>query len=454
MFLNGMCRDGIETTVHNPIRYPVAAAPGHRFGTAVFLCLLVALCLTGCSKSGEEVKAGDRSRAAAPIPVAVTTIAPRKVDIYATYPGRIRGAREVEVRSRIEGILLRRHYNEGALVETGELLFTINPEPFRATVKQRKAQLAKARANLNQAQEVWERVSHLYEINAVSEAERDEARAKLKTAQAGVALARANLEAAQIKLDYASVEAPLSGVTSLEEVDVGALVTPGTLLTTITQLDPVHVRFSVPAEDAMMRQKALAAMHQKDAPKVTRAVNLILPSGKTYEPGGFVDFTQSTIDPNTGTVRLRATFENANRELVPGRFVRVRIRLETRKNAIVVPNKAIADSQTQTRVFVVTEDSKAKPVAVTLGPTVADGRIIKQGLAAGDRVIIIGLGQVHPGAKVKIKPRAQLALGSAGNENMAAGAAKKSAQDSNAGETPGANQGDPASSKGASEPSR
>src|SRR5699024_9170738 len=166
----------------------------------------------------------------------------------------------------------------------------------------------------------------LYQNNAASKAERDKAKAGLETARAGVQLAEANLDSAQIDLDYTTVEAPLSGVTSLQEIDEGALVTHGTLLTTITQLDPVHVLFSVPAEDALMREKALAAMGRENG--TTRKASLILPGGDVYEQTGEVDFTQSTIDPNTGTVRLRASFDNAGRHLVPGRYVRIRIRLE------------------------------------------------------------------------------------------------------------------------------
>lgn len=387
-----------------------AFASKYALAFGVPLLLVAVTMLAGCSGGDAKKNKSDKST---PVPVAIKTVKPGTVDLYATYPGRIQGAREVEVRARVEGILIRRHYNEGEVVETGELLFTISPEPFKATVQQREAKLAQARANLNQAQEVWERVSHLFAINAVSEAERDEAYAKLQTAQAAVELAQANLEAAQIQLDYTSVEAPLGGVTSLEEVDVGARVTPGTLLTTITQLDPVHVRFAVPAEDAMMRQQALAAM-VKDGEAANSAMRrqafLIMPSGKRYEQAGFVDFTQSTIDPTTGTVRMRAVFDNSDHELVPGRFVQVRIRLETRHNTIVVPNKAIADSQTQTFVLVVTDDSKAKSVPVELGPTVEGGRIIESGLEAGDRVIVVGLGQVKPGDKVEIKPIEKVAL--------------------------------------------
>lgn len=395
---------------------PNASPRRRQLRSGVLLLLVISAALAGCGGGSEAAKQeGRRSRP--PVPVAVKTVQPGDVAIYATYPGRIKGAREVEVQSRVKGILLRRHYSEGEFVEAGELLFTIDPSLYKARVQQRKAQLQKAQANLEQAREVWQRVSNLYQANAVSEARRDEAYAKLQTAQAAVALAKANLEAARIKLDYTTVEAPLGGVTSLEEVDVGALISRGTVLTTITQVDPVHVLFAVPAEDALMGEKPLAAVVRRvDAGEevtdaATRDVTLIMPSGEPYGQTGFIDFAQSTIDPNTGTVRLRAVFDNSDRELVPGRFVSVRMLLEKRENAVVIPNKAIADSQIQTQVFVVTDDNRAKPVPVKLGPVVEGGRIIEQGLEAGDRVIVIGLGAVRPGARVEVKPRDKLALG-------------------------------------------
>lgn len=392
-----------------------ACACKRMLSPGVLLLLITAVLLAGCDSSSQT---GKKGRAAAPAtPVAVQTVKPGAVDVYATYPGRIRGAREVKILSRVEGILLKRYYNEGEYVEKGELLVTIDPRPFEATVAQRKAELAKAQAKLNQAQQAWQRISKLYQANATSEAERDQARANLQTARAAVQLAEANLEAAQIKLDYTTVEAPLSGVTSLQEVDEGALVSPGTLLTTVTQLDPVHVLFSVPAEDALMRQKALAAMvdddGNDDAGSDTRKATLILPSGKQYPQTGKVDFTQSTIDPDTGTVRLRAIFDNSQHKLVPGRFVRIRIRLETRHNAVVIPEKSIVNNNQSSLVYVVTDDNKVEPVVVKLGPAVAGGRIIEQGLEAGDRVITIGMGSVRPGAKVKIEPASKLALGEA-----------------------------------------
>lgn len=379
-------------------------APRRLFSAGVLLLLAGILVLAGCG-TGDQAQA---QRRRAPVPVAVQAVDPGTVAIYATYPGRISGQREVPIRSRIKGILIEDHYNEGEFVEKGELLFTIDPQPFRAAVKQRKAQLKQAKAELDQAQRVWQRISRLYQSNAVSEARYTRALARLETARAALKLARANLKAAQIKLSYTTIESTLPGVTGLQEVDEGALVTSGMVLTTVTELDPVYVRFSMPAEDALMGRQAWNATARED--EQIRTVRLILPSGEFYGKPGMVNFTQSTIDPTTGTVRLRAIFDNDDYTLVPGRFVRVRIRLATLHHAIVIPNKALSDSQRRTRVYVVTEDNKAKPVPVELGPVVADGRVITAGLEPGDRVITIGLGQVRAGAPVAIKPPEAVAI--------------------------------------------
>lgn len=371
---------------------PKQGALSLRLGCVLFMGIILA----GCGEGGGQ----QAQRQAPPVPVDVKQATPHKVDIYAEYPARVQGKRDVQVLARIEGILLKRHYEEGQIVHKGDLLVTIDPKPFQATVNQRKAELASAQASLNQAQRTWNRVHQLYKVDAVSEAERDSALSDLETSRAAVQQAEANLDAAQIDLGYTRVEAPLTGVTSLEESEEGSLVSNGTHLTTITQLDPVDVLFSLPEDDALARRKALSAMGNDDP--VTREATIILPGGEVYDRKGRVDFTQSTIDPDTGTVRLRAVVKNDNSGLMPGRFVRVRIRLETRDNAIVVPNIAISDGQQSTQVYVVGDDGKAHATQVELGPNVGDGRVVESGLSAGDRVIISGFGQVSDGAPVKV----------------------------------------------------
>lgn len=381
------------------MRHPYPAFQGGMPPLRACAILMLSLVLAACgSNSGGQSKPS----APPPVPVQVETVHPKTVDVYSQYPGRVEGRLTVQVVARVEGVLLKRHYTEGQLVHKGDLLYTIDPKPFQATVDQRKAQLASARASLHNSARVWRRTKHLYKVNAVSRADRDSALSNYESDRAAVQQAQANLESAQINLGYTQVKAPITGVTSLRQIDEGSLVQNGTKLTTITQLNPVYVLFALPEDDAIARRKALAQMGNKTSNASTRAATVILPGGKPYPIKGVVDFTQSTINPATGTVQLRAEVKNPNNAMMPGRYVRVRIRLETLDNALVVPDKAISSGQQQTQVFVVV-DGKAQPKAVTLGPSVAGGRVISKGLAPGDRVITTGLGVIHPGAPVKIK---------------------------------------------------
>ncbi|MBO9469792.1 efflux RND transporter periplasmic adaptor subunit [Endozoicomonas sp. G2_2] len=402
-----------------------APARGGSFGLRASWMLALTVALAAC---GGESPQGQQQQQQPPVPVDVKTVIPHTVDVMSEYPGRVRGRRTVEVRARVEGILERRFYNEGEIVEKGDMLFTIDPKPFQAVVNQRKAELASAKASLNQAQRTWNRVRRLYEVDAVSEAERDDSLSQLETSRAMVQQAQANLDAAQIDLGYTKVEAPLTGVTSLRDVDEGALVSSGTQLTTITQLDPVQILFALPEDDAIARRTALAAMGNRSTDERTREATIILPDGSEFPVKGVVDFTQSTINPETGTVQLRAVVKNTNNALMPGRYVRARIRLDTRNNAIVVPNIAVSDGEQQTQVFIV-EDGKAKPVSVELGPVVEEGRLVESGLSGGEQVIVSGLGQVKPGASVKAEP-----------ENASNGAGSNQSQPKGQGESPGQKQ--------------
>jgi len=390
-------------------------SPARRVGPLRCACLLLLVAaLAGCGSDGGGQQAGAQQQKPA-LPVDIKTVQAHSVDVFSEYPGRVEGKRTVQVLARVEGILEKRLYEEGQIVKNGQLLYTIDPKPFQATVNQRKAERASARASLDQAQRQWKRVRQLYKADAISEAERDQGLSELETSRAAVQQAQANLDSAEIDLGYTKVHAPLTGVTSLRETDEGSLVSNGTRLTTITQLDPVYVLFALPEDDAIARNKALSLMGAETADDKTREATIILPNGDEFPVKGVVDFTQSTINPDTGTVQLRASVENAGNALMPGRYVRTRIRLETRQDALVVPNIAISDGRQSTQVYIVSDDNKAKAVEVELGPNVADGRIINKGLSAGDRVIVSGLGQIQPDADVKIKQ------GDAGKDGAPAG---------------------------------
>lgn len=372
-------------------------------GALALRALIVLSATVVLAACGQGSGGGQAQAKTPPTPVHAVKVEPHSVDVYAEYPGRVQGKQTAKVIGRVTGILESKNYDEGSIVHKGDLLFKIDPKPYQATVDQRKAQLASARAALSNSSRIWKRTRKLYKANAVSQAERDQALSTYQSDQAAVQQAKANLESAQIDLNYTRVKAPITGVTSLRDVDLGSLVQANqTQLTTITQLDPVYVLFALPENDAFARQKALSEMGKKSSDEATRQATIILNNGKVFPYKGTVDFTQSTIDPNTGTVRLRAIVKNPHNTLMPGRYVRARIRIQTLDHAITVPDQAISTGQ-QTQVFVV-KNGKANAVAVKLGPDTSQGQVITKGLSAGDQVVTSGLGTLRSGAPVKVLP--------------------------------------------------
>lgn len=403
------------------MRFRTHVAPRRMTAFRTLFVLSLAATLAACGGSGESGGGGEskggQSQKQPPTKVSAVTVQPSSVDVYAEYPGRVQGKQTARIIGRVNGVLLAKNYQEGSIVHQGDLLFTIDPKPYRATVNQRKATLASAEASLANSRRIYNRTKRLYDSNAVSEAERDQALANFNTDQAAVQQAKANLESAQIDLGYTRVEAPITGVTSLRDIDLGSLVTANqTQLTTITQLDPVYVLFALPEDDAFARRKALAEMGKSSSDASTREATIITNNGDVFPYKGEVDFTQSTIDPETGTVQLRAVVKNPDNELMPGRYVRTRVRIQTLDNALVIPNEAVSDSGQRVNVYVVDDQGKAATQAVTLGPDTDSGRVITKGLEPGDQVITSGLGTLQPGMPVQVK-----AKDTSANKDSAAG---------------------------------
>lgn len=367
--------------------------------SSVAAACTLALILVACSEP-------EQGRQMPPPTVLFTTVAPSDVTIEEEYAGRIRGAREVEVRSRVKGILLERLYNEGQMVAEGDELFLIDPEPYEIAVSQAEAELANARARYRQAEREWKRVSGLYEQSVVSEHDRDQARSTLELAEAGVALARAGLASAQLNLSWTRVTAPISGATGLETVSEGSLIDTGALLTTITQTNPVHVRFALPERDAVTQRRARRAM-TGDAGNAEQAVRLKLPDGSDYGIEGSINFTDATIDPRTGSVSARAVFPNPQAELVPGQFVRIRMTTRELNQVYRIPQKAITQGPDGPRVFIISADNQALASNVELGPTMGDEQIVLSGLESGDRIIVSGLNNLQDGMPVEPQPAAE-----------------------------------------------
>lgn len=366
----------------------------------LFAGLSILLMLTGCSgQDGEGQQAGAGGMPPAAVVVQQATLA--DVTVRQDYAGRARGAREVEVRARISGILEQRLYEEGQMVREGDALFRIDRKPAAAALQRARAQRQVAEADVQQAEREWNRISSLFERNAVSERDRDSAQSALELARANLAVANAGVAQAELDLGYTDVTAPISGVTSLEDFPEGSLIDTGTLLTTIVQLDPVHVRFALPENDANIRRAAREGMVRADQEQNVSA-RLVLADGSEYDLDGRIDFTASTLDPRTGTVSARAVFPNPEQVIVPGQFVRVRVELQSFDDVITVPERAVTQGQNGPVVYVVDDDSKARVREVELGP-VSDGRqILLSGLDEGDRYIVSGLVNLRDGAAVNV----------------------------------------------------
>jgi len=332
--------------------------------------------------------------------VNVMTVEKREIDYYRQYPARVRGAREVEVRARVQGILQEKRYDEGRLVEENDVLFLIDPEPYKIALQKAKAELTDASANFDSALRERDRYMRLYAQKAVSEQERDKAITDYELALARFERAEANLADARRNLRYTEVQAPVGGITGMESVSEGNLIEWGRLLTTITQIDPVHVHFSLPEEDALTHRFTI---NRFSGERRYRQVELILPDGTILDRKGDIDFTSSTIDPRTGTVTYRAVFSNPDKLLVPGQFVRVQMLLDMIDGAILVPETAISQVQESVRLFVVDDENIARERRVELGPVIEGRHVITAGLTEGDRVVVEGHVALRDGLKVSIE---------------------------------------------------
>ncbi len=337
--------------------------------------------------------------------VEAVRVSPQNVPLDLEYSARTLGSKETAVRARVSGILIKRNYVEGTQVNEGDVLFEIDHEPYRVVLEQAKAKLAQSKAQLTAAEAQWKRVSKLFEERIVSEKSRDDAKANLDALRAAVKLAQAEVDSAQLNLDYTTVTAPIAGITSMETVSEGSLVAVNDQLTTITQLDPMYVLFSASENElfklASMVEKGLIVntsnFSSEGSRKITARVHYN--NGALYPEEGEIDFINPSIDETTGTLRLRATFPNKDKRLIPGQFVRLSIGNIVRKDAIVIPQEAVMQGAKGAFVYRLSSQNMVESVPVETGAQIGDGYwIIDEGLKDGDVVITNGLMKVRTGS--------------------------------------------------------
>ncbi|WP_254894487.1 efflux RND transporter periplasmic adaptor subunit [Chromobacterium haemolyticum] len=366
------------------------------------LLTALAASLMACGQKNDK-----HAGAMPPMPVGVLEITPSDVPVSFEFVGQAAGSREVEVRARVGGILLKRAYTEGKPVKQGDLLFQIDPEPLKATLDQAQGNLQVQQAQLVRTKQDYDRISPLFKENAVSQKDRDDAVSAYEAAKASVAAAQAQVQQAKINLGYARVTAPISGMTSQETRSEGSLVSTtadGSLLTKVSQLDPVYVNFSMSDSDMMNLRKMQDSGQLKLAANGHFNVQLKLTDGSTYGKSGRLNFTDSLVDASTGTIRSRATFANPDGGILPGQFVRVILQGAKRSNAIAVPQRAVLTSQQGKMVWVVGADNKVQPRPITVSQDVGLNVLVESGLKAGDKVVVDNIIKLRPGADVKPHP--------------------------------------------------
>jgi membrane fusion protein (multidrug efflux system) len=356
----------------------------------ITLFLLVTLAACGGDKPGQAQGPGGPGAGMPPPEVDVVTVAPGNATLTQELPGRLQAIRTAQVRARVEGVVEKRLFEEGSDIAAGKSLFLIDPRTFQANADSAEADLALAKLTVD-------RYQPLLEGKAVSQQEFDQAQAKFKQSVAAQARARLDLE-------NANVLAPIAGRIGRAMVTEGALVGKGeaTLLATIEQLDPIYVNFTQGNADVLRLQQAIKANRLKRANG--GRVELVLEDGSIYAQPGRLQFSDLAVDPNTGSIQLRAEFPNPQRELLPGTFVRIRVPQAEADHVIKLPQRAVQTTPQGQIVMIVDGEGKVAPRPVKTGAMAGADWIINEGLQGGEQVIVNGLQKARPGSQVKPVP--------------------------------------------------
>ncbi len=359
---------------------------------------------------------GSKKKTTPPPPkIPVVTVLQENVPIYKEFVGQVYGEADIPIRARVSGFLEGIHFEEGRRVKKGQLLYTIDPEPYQANVAQEMSKLAEAHTSFVKAQSDLDRIEPLAAMNAVSKSDLDAARAQYDAAKAYVNAVKASVKLAKIQLGYCSIYSPIDGVIGKTKAKVGEFVGQNpnpVILNTVSKISNVSVEFFLSESDylafarsfgATPEQKTQQAKGKTEKPR--EALQLILSDGSVYPYRGKVDFVNRQIDPTTGTILVQATFPNPKRVLRPGLFAKVKAEIYIDSNALLVPQRCVNETQGKHNVFVVSNDSTVHFVPVKTGPVVGDMWIINQGLKKGDQVVLEGLQYVKEGAKVVPEPK-------------------------------------------------
>ncbi len=389
-----------------------------RLATPLMVAVVVA-CAGGCKKA----------EAPPPPPPPTVEVAPviqKDVTVYQEWIGSLDGFVNAEIRPQIEGYVLRQVYREGFVVKAGDTLFEIDPRQFQATYDQTKATLAQYEATLANANTTVTRYRPLAAEKAISQQELDDAETKQRTAQANVESAQASLEKAKLDLAWTKVVSPIDGIAGVAKSQVGDLVTKTTVMTTVSQVDPIKVYFN-PSEQEYL---AWVAKHGPPEKSITAdqkleqgPLELILSDGSVFGHRGKPFLVGREVDVKTGTIQLAGVFPNPGNLLRPGQYGKVRVAMDVKKGALLVPQRAVSELQGSYQVAVVGADNTATIKVVTLGPRDGSLWVVEKGLSPGDRIVVEGIQRVRSG--MKVAPKEASAASEAGTTGVEPAAAKE-----------------------------
>jgi RND family efflux transporter MFP subunit len=372
--------------------------PALRYRRA-FSVLILGGCLALAPGCGSNTKAAP---AAPPLPVEVATVVQQDTPIYSEWVATLDGYVNAQIQPHVSGYIVKQNYREGSVVKKGDVLFEIDPRLFKAALDQAQAQLAQAEAQLGKAKLDVERDTPLAQARAIAQSQLDtEVQAKLG-AQAQVQAAKANVETAELNLEWTKVTSLVTGIAGIAQVQIGNLVGPSSVLTSVSQVDPIKAYFTVSEQEFTDFHRRFPTEATVEEQRRRIPLQLLLTDGTVYEQPGRIYFADREVNPATGAIRIAGVFANPNNLLRPGGFGRIRASVRTRAGALLVPQRAVIELQGSHQVAVVGDDNKVSIRAVTVADRVGKFWIVTEGLKAGERVVVEGLMKVRDGAPVKI----------------------------------------------------
>ncbi|MEW5832532.1 MAG: efflux RND transporter periplasmic adaptor subunit [Campylobacterota bacterium] len=365
----------------------------------VSLSLAAVLAISGCER---PKAAGMQQPPQGPVPVTTTQVKTGNFPAVLEATGQTEAYNTVQIYARVNGYLAKRHYDEGAYVTQGTTLFTIDPSDLKNALASAKASYDLAVANHTNAKAVLNRIKPLAEANAASRQELDTATANERNTAAAVAAAKASLEQARLNLSYTTVKAPISGFVDKRKVDVGTYVAAGAngLLTTMYQNDPIYVNFTFSENQKIARQNAIASGKLIPPKDGKYEVELVLADGSTLSRKGSIDFVAPFVDSTTGSILYRAVLDNSDHKLLPGQFVKVKVKGMEWKDAHYLPQKTVLTGEKGKFVYVVEANNTVSPRPVSVGAWIGENIVIEGGLKGNEKIAADALPKLKPGAEV------------------------------------------------------